>query len=221
MKTVRKAKPGDLVSAREYNAVVDVAAASGKLSVTGADAITGLSGPAIKVPSGPAIRVALQTTQWEFNKSEESPEYMPPEMWYADAKLFQRSPNNGRWGVDESEEATTIRVWAPLYTQDVGGDNPPPGVSSIRSRILVTRDPASGLWLLVSTPSTGPFRFTLKTRLNTGSWAEASLLMLNPSKGHDIIVYDAMGIFYGEPYSSGYAVWMPDVGRFEVIQLYC
>lgn len=67
----------------------------------------------------------------------------------------------------------------------------------------------------------GIVRFELITAISPGGAAVAKLR--NPTGATEITltVYDGLGIFTGMGGAKGYAAWMPDANRYEILQLEC
>lgn len=91
------------------------------------------------------------------------------------------------------------------------------------ARILWRETGAGIRWAIVQLGSimSALIRFELITSISPGGSALAKVRTATAATNIQVTVYDALGIFTGIGGAKGYAAWMPDANRYEVIQLEC
>lgn len=229
----RKVKRGDAIRADEWNALVDAVAR--KLSGNFGGPLGGLGG-ALGVPQTPSpFPIRLVQAIERAEKSNDNPEDEfgnGGQVW--SQECFFVNIRSGNTGYFSDADDGTVRVYFPTHYRKLEGggeqgtlDHPPTWhqTSDVNvqagARFWAIFNVGSGRWEYLGPPNQ-IIRFKLLEDLTAGGNALARCMWSQvgtdaPSVGEQIRVYDWLSTSTAQQDDLGYAVWFPDLGRWEAI----
>lgn len=228
----RKVKPRDRLKADDWNALVD--AVTNRLMGLGGllGGQMGVLGTPQAIPRAQIALVEAYERAEKSNDNEEDEFGNGGQVWSMLCRFV--AITSGQTGYHADEDDDLIRVYFPTQYRKTEGageqgtvDYPPvwhqtsDNVVLAGGRFWAIVNPASGRWEYLGPPNQ-IVRFKLTEALTAGGSALATVMWSQagtdaPSAGAVIRVYDWQGGASASATDLGYAIWFPDLGRWETV----